>query len=310
MQFPATTWLLGGTSIYASSIYFYARDNKIPLTPFCSPHAKWPTCEDWDRINFEDQPSVAKLLTRTPPSLLIYGAGYCNVGKCQADPGYAHSRNVESLEHLLNVLCAQTRLVYLSSDHVFGGGQGPYNELSAPHPISAYGRSKLEAEELVRRVRPDALVIRTGLVIGPSISGRHGHLDWLRYRTKNQLPLSIIAGEFRSAVTAEHYAKRIFALAHSNASGVQHIVSNQSLERPTLARNLLVSHDINAFFQTVERQTLSTPHLGNVQLTSLNSSNELSPLPSFAAHGPYDVDSPNREEVMQHQNRECVLVRT
>jgi dTDP-4-dehydrorhamnose reductase len=182
-----TTWLLGGTSIYASSIYFFAANNNIRLRPFCSKHAKWPLCDSWDRIDLETQPDIAKLLSSDPPSLLIYGAGFCNVAQCQANPDYAYTRNVESLKYLLDFLSPKTRLVYLSSDHVFGGGLGPYNENSTPHPISVYGKSKLAAEELVRSARPDALVIRTGLVLGPSISGRHGHLDWLRYRSNNNL---------------------------------------------------------------------------------------------------------------------------
>lgn len=268
-----TTWLLGGTSIYASSIYFYATKNNINIRPFCSKFAKWSICESWERIDLETKPDIGTLLNSDPPSLLIYGAGFCNVAECQANPDYAHTRNVESLEYLLGFLSPKTRLVYLSSDHVFGGDLGPYHEDSTPHPISVYGRSKLAAEELVRAARPDAIVIRTGLVIGPSVSGRHGHLDWLRYRANHNLPMTIISGEFRSAVPGEHYAKSIFELVKANAHGVQHIVASKPIERPLLAHRLLTSHNINATLSTRHRATLDTPHLSHVGLSSLTPSN-------------------------------------
>lgn len=266
-------WLLGGTSIYASSIYFFAKSNNIPLVPFCSKHAKWPGCADWERLDLEERPAIADLLNNDPPSVLIYGAGFCNVGQCESDPDYAATRNVESLEYLLQFLSPKTRLVYISSDHVFGGDLGPYNENSAPHPISVYGRSKLAAEALIKGTRPDALIIRTGLVIGPSISGRHGHLDWLRYRARKQLPMTIIEGEFRSAVPAEHYANTIFDLIKSNATGVQHIVASEIVERPSLARQLLSRHKIEVNLETRHRTTLQTPHLSDVSLHSLTQAN-------------------------------------
>ena len=266
-------WLFGGTSIYASSIYFFAKRNGIALRSFCSKHAKWPCCASWDRIDLEEKPELLRRLNEDPPSLIIYGVGFCNVAKCQADFAYANERNVESLKYFLDHLSTQTRLVYLSSDHVFGGGQGPYSEFSKPHPISAYGKSKLTAEEMVLGSRPDAIVIRTGLVIGPSISGRHGHLDWLRYRSEKNLPMTLIRGEFRSAVPAEHYAKTIFDLVAANACGIQHVISNQPIERPVLARKLLSRHNINANLLSKNRGDLSTPHLANVSLTSVSPSN-------------------------------------
>lgn len=76
------------------------------------------------------------------------------------------------------------RLVYVSSDHVFGGDDA-YDEASRPCPISLYGRTRVDAEALVLG-RPLSLVIRPGLAIGPSPNGRTGQLDWLHYRTQAQ----------------------------------------------------------------------------------------------------------------------------
>ena len=59
------------------------------------------------------------------------------------------------------------RLVHLSTDLVFDGEQGaPYEEDADPRPVSAYGAAKLEAERIVARAHPEALLVRTSLLYG------------------------------------------------------------------------------------------------------------------------------------------------
>jgi dTDP-4-dehydrorhamnose reductase len=58
--------------------------------------------------------------------------------------------------------------VTFSSDLVFDGtASQPYVESDRPGPLSHYGRSKHAAEELLARLHPQALVVRTGVVFGP-----------------------------------------------------------------------------------------------------------------------------------------------
>ena len=59
----------------------------------------------------------------------------CDVEKCEADPDWAHEINVQQLHRVIKALPEKTRLVYVSSDHVFGG-DGEYDERSRPCPIS------------------------------------------------------------------------------------------------------------------------------------------------------------------------------
>ena len=65
------------------------------------------------------------------------------------------------------------RLVQISSDAVFSGIKGNYNEHDIPDPIDNYGIAKLEGES----INENSLIIRTSM-IGHSISGEAGLLDW------------------------------------------------------------------------------------------------------------------------------------
>jgi dTDP-4-dehydrorhamnose reductase len=156
-------------------------------------------------------------------------------------------------------------VVYCSSDHVFGGGAGPYYEDSPPTPISVYGRTRVEAEAIVR-ARAGSLVIRSGLWIGPSSNGRIGHLDWLRSRHARGLPMTIVSDEERSAVWAHDAAARVWDLARSGITGTRHLVATRSIDRPALATFVNRHFAIGARFATAPGATRNAPHLGNTEL--------------------------------------------
>jgi len=199
--------------------------------------------------------------------------------------------NVESVSNLLAILPPETRLVYCSSDHIFGN-DGIYTEHSKPDPISVYARSKLAAEKIIREKRTDSLIIRFGLPIGPSIDNRSGHLDWLKYRSDKGLPISIIKGESRSAVWADELATRILALARSSITGVRHIPASQIVSRIVLARYLIKKLHISPEYHIVDRDDINYPHLGSIELQS-----EFSDVYSKPLSAVVDKESPTLREI-------------
>jgi dTDP-4-dehydrorhamnose reductase len=257
--------LLGGTSQLGFSI---VRRYGKALTPFCSVHSRYAACEDWPRVNLDDGEALRRTVQEWKPDLLIHCAGICDVGKCESWPEFAWKVNVDSVGILLNTLPRSARLVYCSSDHVFGGDRGPYTESDTPHPISVYGRTRCAAEELIARERPDALIVRHGVGIGPSVSGRTGHLDWLRRRTLRGLPTTVISDEVRSAVWSEDLADRTWDLAHSGLRGVRHVAATHASSRVELARYLNARFMIGAKLAVATRSEQSAPHIGNVELAT------------------------------------------
>jgi dTDP-4-dehydrorhamnose reductase len=187
--------------------------------------------------------------------------------------------NVEGTRNLLAHAPDDARIVYLSSDHVFGGDAGPYFEDSPLAPISTYARTRVTAEQLVL-ARERTLVIRSGLWIGPSYNGRIGHLDWLRDRHRRGLPMTIVADEVRSVVWAEDAARRVWDLARSELTGIRHITATRAVARPEIATFVNTRFAIGAHFDLQLRRQRRVPHLGNVELATLYKDALAGPLPS------------------------------
>lgn len=258
-----STLLFGATSILGFSIA-----NLFPATvlPFVTRANRSKHIRRWPVLNLEDPVWPATVFSQYQPDLFIQCHAVCDVPRCEVAPHWAHEINVTYLERVLNALPDKTRLVYVSSDHVFGG-DGVYDENSAPCPISVYGRTRVEAEEMVLQ-RPGSLVIRVGLAIGPSPTGRTGHWDWLRYRIRNNLPVTIVSDEYRSVVWADDLALRVMELAQSAEFGVRHIAATRAISRIELADYLLAIFGEASQYHRQSRFDRSAPHLGRVELAT------------------------------------------
>ncbi len=79
--------------------------------------------------------------------------------------------NARATENLARAVAGRgIRLVHVSSLACIGPSASagvPVDEDSDPHPVGDYGKSKLEAEHIVRKIVPDAVIVRPAVVYGP-----------------------------------------------------------------------------------------------------------------------------------------------
>ena len=248
------------------------------MLPFGSPGNKAKSVRQWPALQLCDVSWITKVFEQTQSKILLYCHAICDVPKCEADPNWAYEMNVHQLDRVIKSLPESTRLVYVSSDHVFGG-DGVYTEESCPCPISIYGKTRVDAEYLVLK-RPGSLVVRAGLGIGRSPDGRTGHLDWLRYRSQQKLPITIIQDEYRSAVWQHDLAIRIMQLAQSGEMGISHVPATRAVSRVDLANYLIHKYQIPATFKIETCRQQLYPHLGRVELRSVYKGDLFKPLDS------------------------------
>ncbi len=103
---------------------------------------------------------VRSLVEDSNVDTIIHTAAISNVGFCDADPDASYKANVQLPVYLAKA--AQGRkLVCFSSDMVYVGmdGEGPYNEEFAK-PVNTYSKHKLEMEQRVLDICPDAVMLR------------------------------------------------------------------------------------------------------------------------------------------------------
>lgn len=122
--------------------------------------------------DFDRPDSLAALVERVAPAIVVNAAAYTAVDKAEDDVDAAFRTNAEA-PGVLARACALRDIpfVHYSTDYVFDGqGSRPYREDDQTAPLGVYGASKLAGEDAIRAAGDRHLILRTAWVYG-----RHGH---------------------------------------------------------------------------------------------------------------------------------------
>jgi len=106
--------------------------------------------------------TIAAALKRVEPEVLVHAAAYTDVAAAEQNRAACWRTNVDGTRAVAQAAIESgVFLVYISTDYVFEGTRGMYQEEDPPGPVcNYYALSKLVAEELVR-LAPRHLIIRT-----------------------------------------------------------------------------------------------------------------------------------------------------
>ena len=121
---------------------------------------------DRTNLDFARPEHVRQRVMQAQPNLIVNAAAYTDVEGAENDETAAFMVNADSVGEL--ALAARdlgATLVHYSTDYVFDGLKpAPYDEDDDPHPLSVYGRSKLEGEQRIRNAGCPHLILRTSWV--------------------------------------------------------------------------------------------------------------------------------------------------
>ena len=152
------------------------------------------------------------------------------------------------------------RLVFVSSDAVFGGRETPYDEDEPPCPVNAYGAAKAAAETAIRVIAPSAVIARTSLIIGSegrSIEERRTH------SLAAGQPGAFYTANIRRPIHVSDLASALLELLASSINGIVHVAGPEPLSRLELGQLIAVRDGLNP-----DRLPSVPGALSNIQLDS------------------------------------------
>jgi len=178
---------------------------------------------DLPELDITDPAAVRGAVARIRPDAIVNCAAYTAVDAAEADEARALAVNGGAVAGLAAVADeAGALLVQISTDFVFdGASKHPYREDDPPHPLSAYGRTKLAGErgaELARR----HLIVRTAWLFGDGanfVEAIHRQLD------AGASELRVVGDQRGCPTYAVDLAGALLRLLEAGASGVVHVVN-------------------------------------------------------------------------------------
>ena len=177
------------------------------------------------------------------PEVIFYPAGFTWVDACERDPARARAANLE--EPLRIASATPARFVYLSTDYVFDGLAGPYSETDPPHPLSVYGRVKLDAEAALADALGDRLLtLRTSWVFGPERQGKNFAYQLVRTLGAGK-ELVCPADQRSSPSYGPDVARAAVGLVEQGVSGLFHVAGPEVFDRIAFARAIAGSFGLD-----------------------------------------------------------------
>jgi len=173
--------------------------------------------------------AVRAAFLKERPRLIIHCAALSRSPACQENPSLARKLNVEATACLAEV-AAGIPFVFFSSDLVFDGQQGNYDESAQPNPLSIYAETKVAAERVVL-ANPRHTVVRTSLNGGTSPTGDRGFNEEMRRAWQAGKTLKLFVDEFRCPMPALVTARAIWDLVAQGKPGLYHLAGSERLSR-------------------------------------------------------------------------------
>ncbi|WP_175104767.1 dTDP-4-dehydrorhamnose reductase family protein [Pararobbsia alpina] len=124
--------------------------------------------EGLHRLDLTDTPALERFFDTHRPRTVVLAAAERRPDICEHEPARARALNVTAVEAVARAARRhECRVLAISTDYVFDGRDAPYLPDAAPHPLNAYGQSKLDGEEALWSVTRDGCVLRLPLLYGP-----------------------------------------------------------------------------------------------------------------------------------------------
>ncbi|HMC97699.1 MAG TPA: sugar nucleotide-binding protein, partial [Flavobacteriales bacterium] len=118
-----------------------------------------------------------------------------------------------------------SHFIFLSTDFIFDGENGPYREEDAPQPLSIYGQSKLDAENVVINAGLKKWAIARTIIVYGVAGGlsRSNVVLWAKAALEKGQPIKVVNDQWRMPTLAEDLADGCIRIAKRGATGIYHL---------------------------------------------------------------------------------------
>ncbi|MHB1493663.1 MAG: SDR family oxidoreductase [Thermoplasmataceae archaeon] len=190
-------------------------------------------------LDLIDTRSIRKLIVGLKPKVIINTAALTNVDLCEKDEKSAYTINALAVREI--TMAAEdlgAYLIHVSTDYVFDGATGNYDEDAIPKPINYYGLSKLLGDSHACTY-DNSLVVRTSGVFGLKGNFPRFVLDSLR----DNKGINVVNSHY-SPIHARMLAMQIKIVMEKKHTGILNI-AGERVSRLELANRICDIFDLN-----------------------------------------------------------------
>lgn len=172
-------------------------------------------------LDIQNSDEVHHLILAEKPDVIIHGAAMTQVDDCETKKDLCWQTNVLATQYLIEAAQKTgARFLLVSTDFIFDGESGPYQEDALPNPISYYGMSKLAAEMMLLTSGLRAAIARTVLVYGIAEDmSRSNIVLWVKNSLEQGKHIRVVDDQWRTPTLVQDLAKGCRQIAEKLLQG-------------------------------------------------------------------------------------------
>lgn len=254
--------ITGSNGLLGQKLVKYCIERKITFLATSKGENRNPECPagNYFPVDICNKLEINPVFQAFYPSHVIHTAAVTNVDYCEQHQEECEETNVLGTQLLFDA--AQRHFAHfclLSTDFVFDGEKGNYNEDDKVHPLSFYAQSKVKAERIL--LESDYLkwsIVRTIIVFGQAHNMTRSNLVlWVYDSLKKGQEIRVVTDQVRTPTWADDLALGCLEIAEKNRKGIFHLSGKElvsmydfalmvadffkldkSLIKPTTSKNL------------------------------------------------------------------------
>ena len=185
--------------------------------------------------------SVSNLVRALHPDFVIHTGGLTDVDECERNADLAQLVNGTATGELAEAArVINAHFTYVSTDYVFDGREGSYDENAKPNPINEYGRSKYLGERLLTESGVDFAIARPSVIYGWGRYWKPNYALSVVRSLKEKRKVFAADDLFSSPTLNTQLADNLLELATRKLTGIYHVSGLSRISRLEFAREIAV----------------------------------------------------------------------
>jgi len=172
-------------------------------------------------LNITATDEVHAVLTEFRPDWVVNCAAYTGVDGSENHREKAWEVNVTGVRNIVdNLLTLGGQIIQISTDYVFDGQSGPYDENAAVNPINYYGQTKLASEHLIVESGLPYVILRTNVLFGNATNPSASFVHWVVTRLTRHEFITVVTDQYGNPTWTNGLAEAIRQVIRDGKTGL------------------------------------------------------------------------------------------
>lgn len=176
---------------------------------------------DIEEFDITDKEATREFIIKSKADVVIHCSAYTAVDRAEDEKEICKKVNVDGVKNISDV-CKEinAKMVYISTDYVFPGvGEDFYEVDDQTAPLSQYGKTKLQGEEVIKSLLDKYFIVRISWVFG--VNGNNFVKTMLRLG-KERDEINVVADQFGSPTYTADLAPLLCDMIMTEKYGTYH----------------------------------------------------------------------------------------